>query len=55
MLMAQRTKGALVRAVRLLRVNYPDRETVHRYARQFTWDNTTAGQLTLFEKILKRM
>jgi hypothetical protein len=37
-----------------LRANYPDRAATRRYAERFSWDDTTAGQLALFEDILNR-
>lgn len=51
-LMTERTPGALAQAVKDLLNHYPDREATRRYAEGFSWDDTTRGQLTLFERIL---
>jgi len=51
-LMAARTPEALADAVRRLFAHYPDRGATRRYAEQFSWDATTAGQLELFGRIL---
>jgi glycosyltransferase involved in cell wall biosynthesis len=51
-LMEMRTPEALADAVRRLFAHYPDRGATRRYAEQFSWDATTAGQLRLFSRIL---
>jgi glycosyltransferase involved in cell wall biosynthesis len=51
-LIAERTPEALADAVRRLFEHYPDRGATRRYAEQFSWDATTAGQLELFGRIL---
>ena len=51
-LIAERTPEALAGAVRRLFEHYPDRGATRRYAEQFSWDATTAGQLELFGRIL---
>lgn len=33
--------------------NYPSREATRHYAEQFSWDSTTAGQLEIFDNIIK--
>jgi glycosyltransferase involved in cell wall biosynthesis len=53
-LMAERTPQGVADAVNALRANYPDRAATRRYAEGFSWDDTTAGQLSLFEDILNR-
>jgi teichuronic acid biosynthesis glycosyltransferase TuaC len=53
-LMAERTPQGVADAVNALRANYPDRAATRRYAERFSWDDTTAGQLALFEDILNR-
>ena len=53
-LMEARTPPALVRAVQGLLAHYPDRQATRRYAEQFSWDDTTEGQLALFRDILAR-
>lgn len=53
-LMAERTPQGVADAVNALRANYPDRAATRRYAEGFSWDDTTAGQLALFEDILNR-
>ncbi|GGC97121.1 glycosyltransferase family 4 protein [Undibacterium terreum] len=51
-LMEQRTPGALVDAVNALRATYPEHAATRRYAEKFSWDDTTQGQLQLFQNIL---
>ncbi len=47
-----RTVEALVAATRALLANYPARPAVRRYAEGFSWDETTRGQIALFQSIL---
>ncbi|RJG01891.1 glycosyltransferase family 4 protein [Noviherbaspirillum sedimenti] len=51
-LMAERTPQGVADAVRKLRENYPAHEATRSYAEKFSWDDTTAGQIALFDKIL---
>jgi len=51
-LMKERTAEGIAQAVQALRLNYPDRAATRRYAEGFSWDDTTAGQIALFRKIL---
>jgi len=51
-MMAERTPEALADAVRMLFKHYPDRAATRRYAERFSWTETTAGQLRLFESIV---
>lgn len=51
LLVEQRTPDALAQAVKYLFALAPDREATRRYAEQFGWDATTAGQLELFRRI----
>lgn len=51
-LMAERTAQGVADAVRRLRANYPAHEATRAYAEKFSWDDTTEGQLRLFDKIL---
>ncbi|MBD8531330.1 MULTISPECIES: glycosyltransferase family 4 protein [unclassified Massilia] len=53
-LMAERTPQGVADAVNALRARYPDRLATRRYAERFSWDDTTAGQLRLFDDILNR-
>lgn len=53
-LMAERTPQGVADAVNALRSHYPDRGATRRYAERFSWDDTTAGQLALFDDILNR-
>jgi teichuronic acid biosynthesis glycosyltransferase TuaC len=53
-LMAERTPQGVADAVNALRANYPDRAATRRYAERFSWDDTTAGQLTVFNAVLNR-
>jgi glycosyltransferase involved in cell wall biosynthesis len=38
-------------ALRQLRENYPLHEATRRYAERFSWDDTTQGQIDLFQKV----
>jgi glycosyltransferase involved in cell wall biosynthesis len=51
-LMAERTPGSLVEAVRMLRAANPQRDATRRYAERFSWDETTQGQIDLFRNIM---
>jgi glycosyltransferase involved in cell wall biosynthesis len=51
-LMDERSPQGVADAVNALRAHYPDRGATRRYAERFSWDDTTAGQLALFESIL---
>ncbi len=51
-LMARRTAEGVAEAVRELFSSYPDRAATRRYAERFDWDDTTAGQLKLFGRVL---
>jgi len=52
-LMRERTAAGMVEAVHRLRAALPARTATRRYAEQFSWDETTHGQLELFAKILR--
>ncbi|QYF95064.1 glycosyltransferase family 4 protein [Massilia sp. PAMC28688] len=52
LLMAERSAKGVADAVRALRASYPERAATRRYAERFSWDDTTAGQLSLFRAIL---
>ncbi len=52
LLMDERSPKGVADAVRALRANYPDRAATRRYAERFSWDDTTAGQLALFRRVL---
>ena len=51
-LMTGRSASAVVEALQRLFRNYPDRGLTRRYAERFSWDDTTRGQLALFDRIL---
>ncbi|MDB5988651.1 MAG: glycosyltransferase family 4 protein, partial [Herbaspirillum sp.] len=51
-LMQERTAAGVAAAVNALRAQYPDRSATRRYAERFSWDETTAGQLSLFRSII---
>ena len=51
-LMKARTPQGVAEAVRALRLNYPSHEATRRYAENFSWDDTTEGQIQLFRKII---
>ncbi len=51
-LMDERSAAGLADAVGRLRANYPDHAATRRYAEGYSWDDTTNGQLALFEQVL---
>lgn len=51
-LMDERTPLGVVRGVERLREHYPEHAATRAYAEQFSWDDTTNGQLALFRQIL---
>jgi len=53
-LMDQRTPQGVADAVQRLRADYPDQSATRRYAERFSWDDTTHGQVQLFERLLDR-
>lgn len=53
-LMAERTPQGVADGVNRLRADYPDRAATRRYAERFSWDDTTAGQLEIFQSILRQ-
>jgi glycosyltransferase involved in cell wall biosynthesis len=54
MLMPERTENGVAAAVRALFAHLPDRAATRRYAEKFSWDETTEGQIQLFQEILGR-
>ncbi len=50
----ERTPGALANEVQAMIGNPPSRAATRAFAEKFTWDETTQGQISLFEKILSR-
>jgi teichuronic acid biosynthesis glycosyltransferase TuaC len=53
-LMAERTPQGVADAVNALRAACPDRAATRRYAERFSWDDTTAGQLRIFEQLIHK-
>ena len=51
-LMPARTPEGMVSAVRALQEHYPSHEATRRYAENFSWDDTTQGQLRLFRQVI---
>lgn len=49
-LMAERSAQGIANAVNALRSNYPDHAATRAYAEQFSWHDTTAGQIEVFIK-----
>lgn len=47
-----RTVEGLLAAFQALQADYPERAAVRRYAEGFSWDETTRGQIALFQSIL---
>jgi teichuronic acid biosynthesis glycosyltransferase TuaC len=52
-LMEERSPKGVVDGIRLLRSRYPTHDATRRYAENFSWDDTTNGQIQLFEKIVR--
>lgn len=50
----ERSSGALAKASRVLLDNLPDRATTRTYAEAFSWDETSQGQIDLFNSIINR-
>ena len=50
-LMRERSRQGVADAVQALRADYPTHDDTRRYAEQFSWDSTTAGQLRIFSAI----
>lgn len=50
----ERTPEGIVQAVKTLRAKYPDRAATRKYAERFSWDETTLGQIQLFQRILNK-
>ncbi|WP_420474449.1 glycosyltransferase family 4 protein [Noviherbaspirillum sp. ST9] len=50
LLMAERSAQGVAHAVGALRTNYPDHAATRAYAEQFSWHDTTAGQIEVFLK-----
>jgi len=53
-LLRVRTPQAIATAVTNLLADYPDRAATRRYAGRFNWDDTSHGQVALFERVLGR-
>lgn len=45
---------SLLVAIRQLRDQYPDRAATRAYAEQFSWDETSAGQMRIFNQIIQK-
>lgn len=54
-LMEERTAAGVAAAVNQLFDHYPRREDTRRFAETLSWDETTRGQLALFDRALNRI
>jgi glycosyltransferase involved in cell wall biosynthesis len=54
LLVDERSGAAFAAAIGRLLANRPDRAGTRAYAEQFSWEQTTAGQLDLFRAVLRR-
>jgi teichuronic acid biosynthesis glycosyltransferase TuaC len=54
LLVEERTSSAFAAAIGSILKAPPDRANTRAYAEEFSWDSTTAGQLRLFEGVLRR-
>lgn len=52
-LMPERSAAGVAQAYRDLFADHPNRAATRRYAEQFNWDATTAGQLALFRRVIE--
>lgn len=50
--MRERSVNGLLQALHRLLQNYPDRKMTRCYAERFGWEDTTRGQLALYDRIL---
>jgi teichuronic acid biosynthesis glycosyltransferase TuaC len=48
----ERSAAAIAEGVRRLAAEAPDRSATRAYAEQFSWDDTTAGQLAVFRQVI---
>ncbi len=53
-LMERRTPESFASAFRKLMSQYPDRSATRQYAEQFSWDDTTNGQLDLMRRVIRQ-
>ena len=53
-LMDELSARGVADGVNALRAHYPDRAATRRYAERFSWEDTTAGQLAIFEALAQR-
>jgi glycosyltransferase involved in cell wall biosynthesis len=53
-IMSHNTPEGIVGATRALFASLPDRAATRAYAEQFSWDETTAGQIALFRRVSGR-
>lgn len=53
-LMKERTAAGVAAGVTALFSNYPNREDTRRFAEALSWDETTRGQIELFNRALRR-
>ena len=53
-LMGERSASGIAAAVTALRAAYPAHAQTRQYAEGFSWDDTTNGQLALFERVLRQ-
>ena len=51
-LVNERTPEGLVRAIKQLLTNYPERDVVRKYAERFDWDETSNGLMALFQRAI---
>lgn len=54
LLMEERSAQGVADAVNALRAHYPDRAATRSYAELFSWDDTTAGQIRVFNAITQK-
>jgi teichuronic acid biosynthesis glycosyltransferase TuaC len=52
-LATERNTSALLAAIRQLKDHYPDRAVTRAYAEQFSWDEISAGQVQVFNRLTR--
>jgi glycosyltransferase involved in cell wall biosynthesis len=52
-LIPRRDAATIARSIKKLFDHYPDRRATRLYAEKFSWDETSAGQLALFQRVLR--
>jgi len=52
LVLEERSVSSLIRGISMLLACYPERALVRKHAERFSWDETTAGQVRLFSRLI---